>query len=69
MAIPYNAEKQEKTEERITPLQRQAAEKAIEAGRQMQQAKKEGDAKTATEKATEVVKETEKYLKEKLKER
>ncbi len=45
MALPVNAEKKEKIEEKITPSQQKAAEKAIEAGRQMQQARKEGDAK------------------------
>jgi len=69
MATPLYAEKKEKTQERITPSQQKAAEKAIEAGRQMQQARIDGDAKKATEKAAQVVEESEKYLKEKLKEK
>lgn len=50
-----------------TPSQQKAAQEAIEAGRQMEQAAKEGDPQKAAEKAEKVVKATESYLKEKLK--
>ena len=58
---------EQQSEKTATPAQQKAAQEAIEAGRQMEQAKKEGDAKKASEKAEEVVKASEKYLKDKLK--
>lgn len=56
-----------KTESPTTTSQQKAAQEAIEAARQMEQAKKEGDTKKVVEKAEKVVEATEKYLKEKLK--
>ena len=58
---------EQQTEKKATPVQQKAAQEAIEAGRQMEQAKKEGDSKKAAEKAEEVVKASEKFLKDKLK--
>jgi len=54
-------------EKPATPAQQKAAQAAIEAGRQMEQAKGEGDTKKAAERAEEVVNACEKYLKDKLK--
>lgn len=54
-------------EQTITPSQQKAAQKAIEAGRQMEQAVKEGDAKKAAEKAEEVIEACDEYLKDALK--
>lgn len=60
-------ERSKQAEGPTTPSQQKAAQEAIEAGRQMEQAKKEGDPKKVAEKAGKVVEATEKYLKEKLK--
>ena len=58
---------EQRSEKTTTPAQQKAAQEAIEAGRRMEQAKKEGDSRKAAEKAEEVVKASEKYLKDKLK--
>lgn len=58
---------EQQAEKQTTPAQQKAAQEAIEAGRLMEQAKKEGDSKKAAEKAEEVVKASEKFLKDKLK--
>jgi hypothetical protein len=56
----------DQSEKSLTPAQQKAAQEAIEAARQMEQAKIEGDTKKAAEKAEEVIKASEKYLKGRL---
>jgi hypothetical protein len=66
-AFRNTSQQPDQPEQYITPAQQKAAQEAIEAGRQMEQAKKEGDTKKAAEKAEEAVKASENYLKDILK--
>jgi hypothetical protein len=56
----------DQSEKSLTPAQQKAAQEAIEAARQMEQARIEGDTKKAAEMAEEVIKASEKYLKDRL---